>query len=143
MTHQRVYKWNIFVGILQRARNATHTDGFTGGIYPSAFYKELEMPHSLMNLQTDIVRQHFIEKWKCHTHWWLYRRNESVGILLSAKKYLLDMPLSPTKYICRYISSGNCFFFLAFSVCKTISNIFFTDRVSDIMWYYQRFPSVI
>jgi hypothetical protein len=106
-----------------------HTDGFTSGIYLSAFYRELEMPHSLMNLQTDIVRQHFTESgenatltddftggtspsafyrvlkniyWICHYH----RRNTSVGIF----------------------PAGIVFFWLAFSVCKTIGNIFFYRR---------------
>jgi len=47
------------------------------------------------------------------------------------------MPLSPTKYIRRYISSEN-FFWRAFSVYKTIGNIFFPNRRSDGMWDYQR-----
>jgi hypothetical protein len=75
--------------------------------------------------------------WKCHNHRRLHRWIESVGILLRVEKFLLDMPLSPTKYFHRYISSGKIFW-RAFSVCKTIDNIFFPDRLSDGMWDYRR-----
>ena len=95
------------------------------------------MPHSLMNLQTDIVRQHFTESgenatltddftggtspsafyrvlkniyWICHYH----RRNTSVGIF----------------------PAGIVFFFgLHFPSVKPSAIFFFTDGVSDRMWY--------
>jgi hypothetical protein len=56
------------------------TDGFTEGIYPSIFYKELKNIY-----------------WKYHNHRRRHRRIYSIVILWRVEKYLLDMPLSPTE----------------------------------------------
>jgi hypothetical protein len=73
------------------------------------------MPHSPMNLQTDTVHRHFTESGgnahspmnlqteRVRRHFIVSGGNAhspttlSVSILPRAKKYLLDMPLSPTE----------------------------------------------
>jgi hypothetical protein len=75
----------------------------------------LKMPQSLTSSHTDSVRRHFTESWKI----------------------LLDMPLSSTKYIRRYISSEN-FFGVHFPSVKPSVIFFFADRLSDEMWDYRR-----
>jgi len=89
------------------------TDGFTEGIYPSIFYKELFTGNTTI---TDVVTDGYIPSsfyrelkniyWICHYH----RRNKSVGIFPAI-----------------------IFFLRAFSVCKIIGIFFFPNKVSDGM----------
>jgi hypothetical protein len=101
------YKFLILILKVSYTKNATITDAFTDGYSPSTFYRELKNIY-----------------WNCHNHRHLHRRIDSVGIIPRVEKYLLDMPLSPTEYICRYISN-EIFFLRTFSVCKTIGKFFF------------------
>jgi hypothetical protein len=57
------------------------TEGFTDGLYPSAFDREQEMSIILaMNLPMDLIRRPFIETWcKLHNHRRLDQRKYSVG----------------------------------------------------------------
>jgi hypothetical protein len=109
------------------------------------------------------ILNNFLKKIK-KPHRWIYRRNEFVGILQKVEKYLLKIPQSPmlsqTDNVCWHFTESwkiftrkchyhrrnifvdiclaRIFFWRAFSVCKTIGNIFFPDRRSDGMWDYQR-----
>ena len=69
----------------------------------------------------------------------------------SSLVHISQSPTSlPTDIVCRYwihspmdlvhwyISSGNFFFLYAISICKTISNFFFTNHFSDGIMYYRR-----
>jgi hypothetical protein len=131
------------------------TEGFTDGIYPSAFDSS------------------------CHSHWRIYRRIYSVGIIHSLKNLPTDLihryltvPTTMTdeciggylrsvfqtltdKFtdgmypsICHTITDGinpsvyfkqETFFLRAIFVCKTIGKCFFyfSDRYSDGRWYYR------
>ena len=72
------------------------------------------MPQSSTSSQTDKVHRHFTEIWKIFTGY----ATITDGIFLSV-------------YFQRE------FFLHAFSICKTISNIFFPDRLNDGMWDYR------
>ena len=75
----------------------------------------VEMPHSSTTLQMERVRRHFTESWKIFTGY-----------------DTITDGINPSVYF------HQNFFLPVFSVCKTINNIFFTDRLSDGMWYYRR-----
>ena len=131
------------------------TEGFTDGIYPSAFDSS------------------------CHSHQWIYRRIYSVSIRDSPTTLSTDLscwsftvPATTTNEftdedlrsvfqiftnnftdgfkpsVCHTITdglksvgifqAGKYFFWCAISVCKTIGKFFyFSDRYSDGIWYYR------
>jgi hypothetical protein len=94
--------------------NATITDVFTDGTIPLVFYRELRNIY-----------------YKCHNHRCLHKRIHSVDISLRVEKYLLHMPLSPTKYFHWYISSGNFFFDAYFLSVKPL--VFFLSTECGII----------
>jgi hypothetical protein len=74
------------------------------------------MPHSSTTLQTDIFRRHFTRSWKIFTRY-----------------ATITDGINPSVYF-----QWELFFLCAhFSSVKPLTIFFFTDIVSDEMWYYQ------
>jgi hypothetical protein len=95
--------------------NTTITDIFINENSSSVFYRDLKKLY-----------------WKYHNHRCLCKWIQFIGISPRVEKYLLHIPLLPTRYWCRYISSENLFLH-TFSVCKTIG-IFFIDKMWNYRW---------
>ena len=85
-------------------------------MYPSAFHRVVEMPHSPTHLQRDIVRRHLTGSWKIFTGY-----------------ATITDRINPSVYFKR-----EYFFGAQFMSVKPSVIFFFTNRLSDEIWYYRR-----
>jgi len=101
------------------------------------------MPQSLTSSRTDKVRRHFTERWK------IFTGNATITDVFTDGKSpsAFYRELKDIYWICHYhrrnTSVGiflvrNVFFCVHFLSVKPSAIFFFTDRVGDGMWDYQR-----